>query len=167
MTEQLSAQAITENLGDEILDICSHYATKRSAIMPALHLVQEKYDMVNETSYKAIAEILEIPEIWVSEVASFYTMYNRSEVGKHHLQLCTNVPCMLRGAYALKDHMQQKLGLEKGETTEDGLFTLTFVECIGSCDVAPAMMINQDYHENLSIESLDEIIDQLSKVEAS
>ena len=133
--------------------------------MPALYLAQEKYGCIDETTYQAISEILDVPEIWVFEIASFYTLYNRKETGKYHLQLCTNVPCMLRGAYDLMDHLQTRLGIKKGETSTDGRFTLTAVECIGSCDVAPAIMINQTYHNNLSKERVDEILDLLSEAE--
>ena len=167
MTVEYTEKIIIADLTDPIVEICKRYPTKRSAIMPALFLAQEKYGTVDETSYKAIAEILDIPQIWISEVASFYTMYNRKAVGKHHLQLCTNVSCMLLGAYELRDYLQEKLSINNGDATSDGLFTFSCVECIGSCDVAPAMMINQAYHENLSKEKLDDIIAQLSEMETT
>ena len=165
MTAAYTRQSIIEDLAGPIAEIVKRYPTRRSAIMPALYLAQEKYDCIDETAYQAISEILDVPEIWVFELASFYTMYNRKEIGKYHLQLCTNVPCMLRGAYDLMDHLQTRLGIKKGETSKDGLFTLTAVECIGSCDVAPAIMFNQTYHNNLSKERLDKILDQLSETE--
>ena len=165
MTAAYTRQSIIEDLAGPIAEIVKRYPTRRSAIMPALYLAQEKYDYIDETAYQAISEILDVPEIWVFELASFYTLYNRKEIGKYHLQLCTNVPCMLRGAYDLMDHLQTRLGIKKGETSKDGLFTLTAVECIGSCDVAPAIMFNQTYHNNLSKERLDKILDQLSETE--
>ena len=165
MTAAYTRQSIIEDLAGPIAEIVKRYPTRRSAIMPALYLAQEKYDCIDETAYQAISEILDVPEIWVFELASFYTMYNRKEIGKYHLQLCTNVPCMLRGAYDLMDHLQTRLGIKKGETSKDGLFTLTAVECIGSCDVAPVIMFNQTYHNNLSKERLDKILDQLSETE--
>ncbi len=165
MTAAYTRQSIIEDLAGPIAEIVKRYPTRRSAIMPALYLAQEKYDCIDETAYQAISEILDVPEIWVFELASFYTLYNRKEIGKYHLQLCTNVPCMLRGAYDLMDHLQTRLGIKKGETSKDGLFTLTAVECIGSCDVAPAIMFNQTYHNNLSKERLDKILDQLSETE--
>ena len=163
MTAGLSRQSIIADLAAPIADIRKCYATQRSAIMPALYLAQEKYGFIDETAYQAISEILEVPEIWVFELASFYTLYNHKEIGKYHLQLCTNVPCMLRGAYDLMNHLQTRLGIKKGETSKDGLFTLTTVECIGSCDVAPAMMVNQTYHTNLSKEQVDKLLDQLTE----
>ena len=165
MTPQPSKQSLIEALTSPLSEISTRYPTKRSAIMPALYLAQEKYGTIDGTAYQAISEILEVPEIWVFEVASFYSMYNRKEIGKYHLQLCTNISCMLRGAYDVMDHLQHRLGIKEGETTKDGLFTLSVVECIGSCDVAPAMMINQTYHNDLSKERVDKILDQLSQTE--
>jgi NADH-quinone oxidoreductase subunit E len=165
MTAKTTRQSIVEDLSEPIAEIVKRYPKRRSAIMPALYLAQEKYGCIDETTYQAISQILDVPEIWVFELASFYTLYNRKEIGKYHLQLCTNVPCMLRGTYDLMEHLQSRLGIKNGETSKDGLFTLTAVECIGSCDVAPAMMINQSYHNNLSKEQLDKILDGLSQAE--
>jgi len=165
MTAKTTRQSIVEDLSEPIAEIVKRYPKRRSAIMPALYLAQEKYGCIDETTYQAISQILDVPEIWVFELASFYTLYNRKEIGKYHLQLCTNVPCMLRGTYDLMEHLQSRLGIKNGETSKNGLFTLTAVECIGSCDVAPAMMINQSYHNNLSKEQLDKILDGLSQAE--
>ena len=165
MTAKTTRQSIVEDLSEPIAEIVKRYPKRRSAIMPALYLAQEKYGCIDETTYQAISQILDVPEIWVFELASFYTLYNRKEIGKYHLQLCTNVPCMLRGTYDLMEHLQSRLGIKNGETSKDGLFTLTAVECIGSCDVAPAMMINQSYHNNLSKEQLDKILEGLSQAE--
>ncbi|SQD77813.1 NADH-quinone oxidoreductase subunit NuoE family protein [Moritella yayanosii] len=163
MTAEYSRQAIIADLTAPIADIVKRYPTQRSAIMPALYLAQEKYGFIDETAYQAISEILDVPEIWVFELASFYTLYKNKNIGKYHLQLCTNVPCMLRGAYDLLDHLQTRLGINQGDTSTDGLFTLTTVECIGSCDLAPAMMVNETYHTNLSKERVDKLLDQLSQ----
>ncbi len=165
MTAKTTRQSIVEDLSEPIAEIVKRYPKRRSAIMPALYLAQEKYGCIDETTYQAISQILDVPEIWVFELASFYTLYNRKEIGKYHLQLCTNVPCMLRGTYDLMEHLQSRLGIKNGETSKDGLFTLTAVECIGSCDVAPVIMFNQTYHNNLSKERLDKILDQLSETE--
>lgn len=164
MTAGYSRESIIADLEAPITDIRKCYATRRSAIMPALYLAQERYGFIDETAYQAISQILDVPEIWVFELASFYTLYNHKQTGKYHLQLCTNVPCMLCGAYDLMDHLQTRLGIKNGETSQDGLFTLTTVECIGSCDVAPAMMVNQTYHSNLSKAQVDKLIDQLTEV---
>ena len=159
MKTERSVATIRADLGESIREITTHYPKNRSAIMPALYLAQEKYGSVDGYVYQAIAEILDVPEIYVFEVASFYTMYNRKEVGKFHIQLCTNVSCMLLGAYNVLDHLEQRLGIKAGETTSDGLFSLTEVECIGSCDMAPVMMVNDIYYNNLTPERVDEFLD--------
>jgi len=166
MTIETSKQNMLKDLTEPIAEICKRYPTRRSAIMPALYLAQEKYGFIDQPMYQVISKILDVPEIWVYELASFYTLYQRKAIGKYHLQLCTNVPCMLRDAYDLVEHVQTKLGIKPGETSKNGLFTLTTVECIGSCDVAPAMMINQTYYTKLSKQKIDQILDQLSETKA-
>lgn len=158
---QRTVENIKADLNESVTRITEQYPKNRSAIMPALYLAQEKYGKVDGTVYQAIAEILDVPEIYVFEVASFYTMYNRQEVGVYHIQLCTNISCMLLGAYNVLTHMEKRLGIKKGQTTEDGLFTISVVECIGSCDVAPAMMVNDAYYDNLTAKRMDEILDEL------
>lgn len=165
MTAAYSKQSIIVALTTPIADIVKRYPTRRSAIMPALYLAQETYGFIDETAYLAISEILDVPEIWVFELASFYTLYKNKNIGKYHLQICTNVPCMLRGAYDLLEYLQIRLGIEKGDTSKDGLFTLTTVECIGACDIAPAMMVNDTYHSKLSKQSIDQLLDQLTQAE--
>lgn len=167
MNQPALVATIKAELAEPVREVSMRYPTNRSAIMPALDLAQEKYGVVDEDTYLAIAELLDVPEIWVFEVASFYTMFNRSEVGTYHIQICTNVSCMLRGAYAVLDHLRERLTLEPGETSGDGLFTLSVVECIGACDVAPALMVNETYHDNLTIGKIDELLASLQTVEMS
>ncbi len=166
MTTEPTIATVKADLSDSIHEIMTHYHKNRSAIMPALYLAQEKYGTVDGVVYQAIAEILDVPEIWVFEVASFYHMYNREKLGKYHLQLCTNVSCMLLGAYDVLDHLERRLAIKEGATTPDGLFTLSSVECIGACDMAPVMMINERYHDNLTNERMDEILDSLAETVA-
>lgn len=161
MTSARNINTISADLSDKLQEISSRYPTQRSAIMPALYLAQDEYGTVDGDVYTAVAQMLDVPEIWVFEVASFYTMYNREELGKYHIQLCTNVSCMLLGADDVLDHMQKRLGIKIGETTADGLFTLTCVECVGACDVAPAMIVNENYYNNLNNERIMEIIASL------
>jgi NADH-quinone oxidoreductase E subunit len=97
----------------------------------------------------------------IEGVATFYTMYNRVPVGKYHVQICRNISCSLLGAEHLIEHVSKKLGVRPGETTPDGKFTLAKVECLGSCGTAPVMQVNDEYHENLTVESIDRILDQL------
>lgn len=163
MTNLRDIHTITADLSDNLQEISARYPTKRSAIMPALYLAQDKYGTVDEDVYKAIAQMLEVPEIWVFEVASFYTMYNRKELGKYHIQLCTNVSCMLLGSDDVLNHIQKHLDVKTGETTADGLFTLSCVECLGGCDVAPVMIINENYYNNLTNDRVTEIIASLKQ----
>lgn len=163
MTSMRDINSITADLTDKLHEISERYPTQRSTIMPALYLAQDKYGTVDVEVYKAIAQMLDVPEIWVFEVASFYTMYNREKLGKYHIQLCTNVSCMLLGSDDVLDYIQKHLNIEIGETTADGFFTLTCVECIGGCDVAPVMIINENYYNNLTNDRVTEILASLRR----
>ena len=137
---------------------------QRSAVMPLLYLVQEQHDnWIPLVAMDYIAELLDIPAIQVYEVANFYTMFNKQPVGKNLIQVCRTTPCMLRGAKDITQTCKKKLGIELGETTKDNKFTLVEVECLGACVNAPLVQINNDYHENLTPESMEKIIDKLSK----
>ncbi len=135
---------------------------KKSAVMPLLDLAQrQNNNYISQDIIAKIAEILEMPEIRVYEVASFYTMYNLKPVGKYLIQFCKTTPCMLRGIDQIEKAVKAKLGIDIEETTEDGLFTLKQVECLGACVNAPMIQINDDYFEDLTVESFLKIIDQL------
>lgn len=137
---------------------------KKSAVMPLLDLAQrENKNFISRDIIEAIAKILEIPEIRVYEVASFYTMYNLKPVGKYLIQFCKTTPCMLRGIDELMKITKEKLGIEINETTADGLFTLREVECLGACVNAPVIQINDDYFEDLTKESFFKILDNLKE----
>ena len=112
---------------------------------------------------KYVGELLNVPYEQVYGVVNFYTMYNNQPVGRSHLQVCTNVSCMLRGAYDILDYISDKLNLKPGETSKDELFTLSEAECLGSCGTAPMMQVNNFYEENLNKERIDELISKLSK----
>lgn len=162
MTASHSTAAIRDALADRVQEVTARYPTARSAIMPALELAQEEFGPLDGNAYQAIAGLLDVPEIWVFEVASFYTLFDRAGKGTYHLQLCTNVSCMLRGAEEMLTRLEQRLGVPAGGTTADGVFTLSRVECIGACDKAPAMMVNADYYEDLTPKTLDALLDSLS-----
>ena len=136
---------------------------QRSAVISALHAVQhENKGFVSAEQMNAIAEDLELPSIQVYEVATFYSMFQTREVGRNEVAICTNVSCMLRGAEDLVDHVEGKLGVKLGESTEDGkVFLKREEECIAACCGAPAMMVNHKYYENLTVEMVDEILDGL------
>jgi len=135
---------------------------KQSAVIPALHIVQDAYDGSLTTELMdAVAEHLDMQYMSVYEVATFYSMFELSPVGKNKICICTNVSCQLRGSDDIVDHIKSKLGIGLGETTEDGKYTLKEVECLGACGGAPMFLLNKKYYENLTAEKVDEILDAL------
>lgn len=143
-------------------EIISHYPVKRSAVLPALYIAQEEHGYVTDDDVKYIAERLGMRVNEVEEVVTFYTMYSRKPVGKHKLQVCRTLSCMLLGAEEITEHLSHKLGIEVGETTADGKFTLQEVECLGYCDLAPCLQVNFTYHERVTKDAVDDIISSLS-----
>jgi len=133
---------------------------RQSAVIPALHIVQDVNEgrLTNELM-DAVADYLHMPNMAVYEVATFYSMYEHKPVGKNKLSVCTNISCMLRGSDKVLAHLNKRLGIGIGEMTEDGKFSIKEVECLGACGGAPMLELNKTYHENLTPEKLDEIID--------
>ncbi len=144
-----------------IENLKSRYLKPDSVILEVLYLLQEKYGYITKEGMKYAADLLGITEEHVLGVVTFYTMFNTKPIGKYHLQVCTNVSCMLKGAYDLLKRLETELKIKKGETTPDGLFTISEVECLGSCGTAPVVQINEDYYENLNEEKLIQIIQEL------
>ncbi|MFQ3307740.1 MAG: NADH-quinone oxidoreductase subunit E [Candidatus Midichloriaceae bacterium] len=137
---------------------------QRSAVMPLLYLAQGQHNnWIPTAAMNYIAELLDMPEIQVYEVANFYTMYNKQPIGEYLIQVCRTTPCMLRGAKDITKACKKKLDIDLGETTKDGKFTLVEVECLGACVAAPVVQINNDYHENLTAESIEDLLDKLSE----
>ncbi len=148
----------------KVKEILAKYPEERSksAVMPLLDLAQrQNNNYISKDAIATIAETLEMPEIRVYEVATFYTMYNLKPVGKYLIQFCKTTPCMLRGIDAIEKAVKKKLGIGNEETTEDGLFTLKQVECLGACVNAPMIQINDDYYEDLNVDSFLQIIEDL------
>lgn len=150
-----------ENELNQVDEIKKRYPTSQAALMPVLYMIQEKYGWISQEAMQYAAKLLDVTEEHVLGVVTFYTMYNTKPVGKYHLQVCTNVSCMLRGAYDLMKSIEQELGIKKGETTSDEIFTITEVECLGSCGTAPMIQINDDFHENLTIKSTKTLLSNL------
>lgn len=153
----------TEEEIQHIEELKKRYLKPDSVILEALYMVQEKYGFISQEGMKYVAQLLGIAEQQVLGVVTFYTMFNTKPIGKYHIQVCTNVSCMLKGAYELMKSLEDKLGIKKGETTSDGLFTISEVECLGSCGTAPTVQINYDYYENLTPEKLSQIIEELKR----
>ena len=139
---------------------------KQSAVMACLAIVQQEQGYVSQESEAGIAEYLGMPEIAVHEVTTFYNMYNQQPVGKYKLNVCTNLPCLLRDGGKALEHLEHKLGIAAGETTADGMFTLQECECLGACADAPVMLVNdRSMCSFMSGEKLDQLVDSLRTAE--
>lgn len=154
-------------LFDTIRSIEARYPDRRSALLPALYLLQEQDGYISPEGMQALAEHFGLSPMAVHEVASFYTMFRLKPAGRHHIQVCTNISCSLLGGSHAVAHIGEKLGISAGETTPDGAFTLSEVECLGSCGTAPMMQVNDVYYENLTRERIDAILEELQGREAS
>lgn len=153
--------AFSDTARRELESILSRYPDKEAAILPALHLAQREFGYVSDEAIVYVAGLLGFTPARIEGVATFYTMYNRKPVGKYHVQVCRNISCSLMGAEHLIEHVSKKLGIRPGETTPDGRFTLSKAECLGSCGTAPVMQVNDDYHEELTEEKIDALLDRL------
>ena len=132
-----------------------------AAVIPVLDLAQRQHGWLPISAMNKVAEMLSMAPMRVYEVATFYTMFNREPVGKYHLQVCTTTPCMLRDSDSVLKAIQNKLGIKVGETTKDGMFTLSEVECLGACVNAPMMQIGDSYYEDLTAKDVEDILDEL------
>ena len=134
------------------------YPLKRSALVPMLLYAQDEIGYVSEAAIQEIAQRLDLFDLDVRSVLSYYSMLRTKPAGKYNVQVCTNISCMLRGGYEILDHCKNKLGIGHKQTTPDGTFSLEEVECIGACCWAPAMQVNYDFHEDLTPEKVDTIL---------
>ena len=141
--------------------LLTRYPDREAAILPTLYLAQREFGHLSDEAILYVADLLGFTPARIYGVATFYTMYNKKPVGKYHLQVCRNLSCSLMGAEHLIEHVARKIGVRPGETTADGRFTLSTVECLGSCGTAPVMQVNDDYYENLTEESIDAILEGL------
>jgi len=154
---------LSEQSKREIRRIRDEYPDPQSALLPALYLAQQDYcGWLPEQAFDEVAEVMDLPPTQVAAAATFYTMLNRKPVGRHLIQVCTNISCSLLGAEHLVSYISRKLGIDVGETTDDGRITLLEVECLGSCGTAPMMQVDDAYHENLTEEKIDQILAGLS-----
>ena len=141
----------------------SRYPKIDSCMLPALWLVQEQEGWVSPEAMVYVAEKLGKTPIQVYEVATFYTMFNLKPIGKHHIELCKTLSCMLCGSKDIKNHIKQTIGIEPGQTSEDGLFHLSEVECLGACGGAPMFALDGQYHEKLTKQRVDELVTECKK----
>ena len=140
-----------------------HYPTRRSVLVPTLLYAQDEVGFLSDEVVREIATRLELTELEVRNVISYYSMLTTKPRGNYNVQVCTNIACMLRGGEELFNHCSKKLGIGHKGTTPDGVFTLEEVECIGACSWAPAVQVNYDFHENLTTDKLDKVLDDYKK----
>jgi NADH-quinone oxidoreductase subunit E len=141
--------------------ILTRYPNKEAALLPTLHLVQELWGYISPEAVHYVGELLDLSPATVFGVVSFYDMYDQKPVGKYRLRVCTNLSCMVNNAYDIYDHLCERLKVKPHETTSDGLYTVLEVECLGSCDTAPVVQVNNDYHESMSVAKMDSLLERL------
>lgn len=134
-----------------------------SMVLPCLHRIQQDRGYVADSDIADLTAYLGVPRIQIEEVLAHYTMFRRAPIGRWHLQTCHNLSCSMRGAERVLGHLSQRLGIQPGQTTPDGRFTLSTVECLGSCGTAPVVMVNETYHENMSPAKVDALLKVLSQ----
>jgi NADH-quinone oxidoreductase subunit E len=144
-------------------EMVPHYPTKRSALVPTLLYAQDEIGFLSDAVIAELAGRLELTELEVRNVISYYSMLTTKPRGKFNVQVCTNISCLVRGGEEILRHCAQKLGVGNKGTTPDGMFTLEEVECIGACSWAPAAQVNYDFHENLTTEKIDKVLDECRK----
>ena len=153
---------LTQNNLDRIEVLKKRYPSLKALILPVLWMVQEQEGYISEESMKEVAELLDLPVGHVLGVVTFYTMLNDSPKGKYHIEVCTNVSCLLRGSDDIVKHLEKRTGVSCGSTSPDKKFTISETECMGACGFAPMFAIGEEYYENLTVEKVDEILEKLA-----
>ncbi len=144
-----------------IEELKQRYQKPQALVLEVLWMLQEKHGWISEEGMRYVAGILGIPEHHVLGVVTFYTMFNKQPVGRHKIEVCTNVSCMLRNSDRILEHIENRLHIKPGETTPDKKFTLVEAECLGSCGTAPAMQVGDEYYEDLDVGKIDKILAEL------
>ena len=153
---------LTEEHLRKLEELKKRYPTAQALVLPVLWMAQEQFGWISEETMKQTAELLGLPYAHVLGVVSFYTMFHTRKMGKHHIEICTNVSCMLRGSARILEHLQQRLGIKPGETSPDGKWSLEGVECLGACGGAPMLAVGEEFYENLTPEKVDQLLKKLS-----
>jgi NADH-quinone oxidoreductase subunit E len=160
--EEVSEIRFDKKMESEIKKILARYPDKTAALLPVLWLCQDRWGWISPGVMRAIGDRLDLSPAYIEGVISFYTMFQLQPPGRFLLQVCTTLSCQLCGTADLVDHLKEKLGIDFGETTSDGAFTLVDVQCLGACGEAPVIQINDDYYSDLTVDRLDGILDQLA-----
>ena len=153
---------LRENAGEEIDAILAKYPTKRSAVLPLCHLAQKQFGYMSPEAISEVAGVLDLDPTEVQSLVGFYSLLRERPTAKFVIEVCADLPCALRGANRLVDHICSKLGVQPGETTSDGLFTVEKVMCVAACDRAPVAQINLEYFEHLDPERFDALLEELT-----
>ncbi|MGN6592710.1 MAG: NADH-quinone oxidoreductase subunit NuoE family protein [Terriglobales bacterium] len=153
------ATPFSDQLEERFQTLMARYPARRSALVPMLIYAQDEIGHVSPAAIRRIAELLDESEMAIREVIGYYSMLRTEPAGKFHVQVCTNISCLLRGGEELYEHCQKRLGIGHKQTAPDGVFSLEEVECLGACSWAPAVQINYDFHQELTPERLDQILD--------
>jgi NADH-quinone oxidoreductase E subunit len=151
---------ISEQAKERMRNLASRYPAARSAVMPALYIAQQEAGYITPDALEAVAETIGLTVDDVESVATFYTMYYQQPPGKKVIKVCTSISCYLRNCDALVTHLEQRLGIKRGETTTDGNYTLMAVECLASCGTAPVIQVNDEFVEQVTLEMADALIDE-------
>ena len=158
----MSFKFTEENL-TKIEQEAKKYPVRKPVVMSALYLAQDQNGFISSEVIAEVASVLGITPEEVLGVVTFYTMYHQKQMGKYHIQVCTNVSCMLRGGYNIFNQVKEKLNIDNMQVTGDSLFSLEEVECMGSCGTAPMIAVNEDYYENLDKEKVDSLLNSLKE----
>jgi len=150
---------ISEQAKQRMRDLASRYPVARSAVMPALYIAQQEEGYITQAALQAVAEAINMTVDDVESVATFYTMFYRQQPGKKVIKVCTSISCYLRNCDDIVSHLEQRLGIKRGETTADGNYTLLTSECLASCGTAPVLQVNDEFVENVTTEMVDALID--------
>ena len=158
-TEKMSSKFSEAVLG-EIAEIIKRYPDSKSALLPSLYIAQREFGWLSQDALRCVADSLNLPAATVRGTASFYSMFMSKMTGRNLIQLCTNISCMILGSGKLQDFLNDRYGLKPGSTTGDGRFSLLIMECIGACDGAPSMLVNEDSYSNLTEEKIAGILEK-------
>jgi NADH-quinone oxidoreductase E subunit len=151
---------ISEQAKQRMRDLASRYPVARSAVMPALYIAQQEEGYITQDALQAVAESIGLTVDDVESIATFYTMYYQQPPGKKVIKVCTSISCYLRNCDALVRHLEERLGISRGETTADGNYTLMTAECLASCGTAPVLQVNDEFVENVTLEMADALVDE-------
>lgn len=150
-------------LVEKIEELTTHYPRREAALIPALHLVQERFGYISDASIEQLSEVLGVSRVEILGTLTFYTMFRREPSGRFHINVCKNLSCTLVGSRDMAAYLSEKLNIRTGQTTEDGLFTLGLVECLGACSEAPVMEIDGEYFFRLTPDKVDEILEDFRR----